>query len=61
MWVATSVATKDLQVNRKTLYNLLWDQCITPGIHYRILNPKAKRVTYRWNVEAIKKYMSEPA
>lgn len=56
-WLKTAATEAYLNVSRKCLYNKKDIDRFKFGIHYRVIDPKAERLTYQWNVQAIEKTM----
>lgn len=56
-WLSTSAAEAHLNISRKSLYKKKDLDRLRLGVHYRVLDPHADRLTYQWNVQAIEKTM----
>lgn len=56
-WLNTSDTETYLNISRKCLYNKKDVDRFKLGIHYRVIDPKAERLTYQWNVQAIESLM----
>lgn len=56
-WLNTSDTETYLNISRKCLYNKKDVDRFKLGIHYRVIDPKAERLTYQWNVHAIESLM----
>lgn len=56
VWVSTSEAAEALGCSAKYLRENR-DDVFKRGEHYRVLNPKAWRPTYRWHLKKIQKLM----
>ncbi len=50
VWVSTAVACKELGISRYTLHRLQ-GTLLKPNWDWRIANPQARRLTYRWHLE----------
>lgn len=57
-WLPTTQAATELGCSPKFLINNR-NVLFLKGKHYRVLNPKAWRPTYRWHVDRIKKVMED--
>lgn len=55
-WVTTKEAAEALNVSQKFLRNQR-DRLFKKRQHYRLLNPRAWRPTYRWHLPNIQKLM----
>lgn len=56
-WLNTADSETYLNISRKCLYQKKDVDRFKLGIHYRVIDPHANRLTYQWNVHAIEALM----
>lgn len=55
-WLSTVETVERTGLSRNTLYRLIKDKTLKKGTHYRVVNPKAKRLTYQFNQDMMDFY-----
>jgi hypothetical protein len=51
-WVSTTALAAELGCHPDTLHRMRVSGQLKRGVHWRIVNPEAQRLTYRWHVKS---------